>query len=158
MTKFAVASDFVVRGPSVSSPLNRQRLNQYAFMMRMERLIPRRKENRTGAVRSASRHPDALLLVERKTLDDAWTVEVMAMIAAKRAKTPEADAALAAARSETAQVVRKIEMMRACTLDGLRVKARADLWHRNGEPLECDIANDEAAYHASVEMAETAYA
>jgi hypothetical protein len=153
MTKFAVASDFVVRGTSVSSPLNRHRLNQYAFLMRMERLIPRRKESRTGAVKSAPQHPDALLLVERKTLDDAWTVEVMAMIAAKKTKTPEAEAALGAARAETAQVVRKIELMRASTLDGLRVKARADLWHRNGEPLECDIANDEAAFDAGLEMA-----
>jgi hypothetical protein len=158
MTKFAVTSDFVVRGTSVSSPFNRQRLNQFAFSMRMERLIPRRKENRMGAIKSAPRHPDALLLAERKTLDDAWTVEVMAMIAAKKAKTPEADAAVAAARVETAHVVRKIEFMRASTLDGLRVKARADLWHRNGEPLECDIANDEAAFGASFQMAGMAYA
>ncbi len=158
MTKFAVTSDFVVRETSISSPLNRQRINQIAFSMRMERLIPRRKENRMGAVKGAPRHPDALLLAERKILDDAWTVEVMAMIAAKKAKTPEADAALTAARTQTAQIVRRIEIMRASTLDGLRVKARADLWHRNGEPLECDIANDEAAFGASLEILEIAYA
>ncbi len=53
----------------------------------------------------------------------------------KRSDTPEARFAARRARATTARLATRIETARAVSLDGLKVKARAILWRRNGEPL-----------------------
>jgi len=57
------------------------------------------------------------------------------LIEMKKLKTPESEAAARAARAATAAAAARIEATCAITLDGLKVKARAILWRRNGEPL-----------------------
>ena len=78
---------------------------------------------------------DAKLLREGEDFEAAWAYEVATLIAMKRLNTPEADAMAKSARAATARVAARIEAARAITLDGLKVKARAILWRRNGEPL-----------------------
>ena len=85
-----------------------------------------------------------MLLREGAALDDAWRYEVATLIVQKRLNTPEADAIAEAARAATADIARRIEAAEAMTLDGLKVRARAMLWSRHGEPLE-EEGLDEAA-------------
>jgi hypothetical protein len=143
MDKFSVSMDF--RGSSSSRlPLSLRRyVNPDAFLDRMERLNARRIGGR-GAISSAPQHPDAVLLREGAALDDAWRYEVATLIVQKRLNTPEADAIAEAARAATADIARRIEAAEAMTLDGLKVRARAMLWSRHGEPLE-EEGLDEAA-------------
>lgn len=148
MTKFSVAADFQGRPSWRLPPSEPQRVNQDAFLRRMERLNTRREDGRTGAVRSPPQHLDAKLLEEREALDAAWAYEVAAALVMKRLKTPEADAIAKAARIATAAVVSRIETATAMTLDGLKVKARARLWRRYGEPLEADRPNDQTSIEA----------
>ncbi len=84
---------------------------------------------------SAPRRLDARLLKVGEDFEAAWAYEVASLIALKRLATPEADALARSARQATARIAAKIEAARALTLDGLKVKARAILWRRNGEPL-----------------------
>ena len=56
------------------------------------------------------------------------------MIAARRGGA-EALAAARAARDQCEAIVRRIETARALTLDGLKVKARAESWRSDGKPL-----------------------
>jgi len=67
-------------------------------------------------------------------LDNAWAVEVEKMILMKRTRTSEASADFEAAKHVTRRIVLKIEMLHASTAEGFKVKARAALWRRNGEP------------------------
>ena len=78
---------------------------------------------------------DAELLEAGEAFEAAWIREVATLIAAKKLKTPEAEAAARSARASTARLAARIEGIGAMTLDGLKVKARAILWRRNGEPL-----------------------
>ena len=143
MSKFSIAMDYERPG-SKFTPFNRQRLNQGAYLRRMEQCDARRNGARTGAVASAPRHLDAKLLEEGEALEAAWQYEVATLIVMKRLKTPEADAAAKAARAACALVVGRIEKADALTLDGLKVKARAILWTRNGEPLGVEAPEEEA--------------
>jgi len=68
-------------------------------------------------------------------LDDNWSRELTALIEMKRERTPEAVAAAEITRAATARIVLRIEAAKAMTFDGLKVKARAALWRRHGEPL-----------------------
>ena len=114
----------------------------------MERFKARRNSARDGAVTSAPQHLDARLLEEGEALEDAWSYEIATLIAKKRLRTPEADAVADAARAACALVVGRIEKATAMTLDGMKVKARAILWTRNGEPLGAEAAEDHAYKHA----------
>jgi hypothetical protein len=99
----------------------------------MERLDAKR-DHRAIPTKSPLQHLDAALLKDRQAFEDAWGVEVEKLILMKRTRTPEAIATANAARAATALIVRRIEMARAVTLDGLKTKARAALWRRHGEP------------------------
>ncbi|HYA73548.1 MAG TPA: hypothetical protein VEF36_10380, partial [Roseiarcus sp.] len=46
------------------------------------------------------------------------------------------------------RVAARIEAARAITLDGLKVKARAILWRRNGEPLGTIGPSQRTCYHS----------
>ena len=143
MSEFSIAMDCERRPSSKFSAQDRQPFNQGAYFRRMEQFDARRNGARTGAVTSAPRHLDAKLLEEGEALEAAWAYEIATLIAKKRLGTPEADAAANAARAACALVVGRIEAAHAITLDGLKVKARAILWTRNGEPLGADAAEDE---------------
>ena len=64
------------------------------------------------------------------------------MIAARRGGA-EAVSTARAARGESEALVRRIEAARALTLDGLKVKARAESWRRDGAPLASAAAEDQ---------------
>ena len=102
-----------------------------AFLARMERLDAQRQEE---SMETKPQHLDRDLLKAREALDTAWAVEIEKMIAMRKTGTLEARAAAEAARDATARIVLHIEAQRAATGDGLKVKARAALWRRNGEP------------------------
>jgi hypothetical protein len=116
----------------------------------MERLNARRDAARTDAARPAPQHLDARLLNECEALDKAWTYEVAASYVANRLKTAEADEIAKAARAASAMIARRIEAATALTLDGLKVKARAALWRRHGEPLEADRPDDRTSFDARI--------
>lgn len=142
MSKFSIAMDYE-RPASKFTPNNRQRFNQAAYLRRMERCDARRNAARSVAVAPAPRHLDARLLEEGEALEAAWQREVATLIVMRRLKTPEADAAANAARSACALIVGRIEKASAMTLDGLKVKARAILWTRNGVPLGAEAPEEE---------------
>ena len=54
----------------------------------------------------------------------------------------EARTAARTARSESEAIVKRIETTRALTLDGHKVKARAELWRRDGAPLAKTAEDD----------------
>jgi hypothetical protein len=148
MSEFAIVMDYERRPSSKVTARDRQPFNQGAYFGRMERFKARRNSARDGAVTSAPQHLDARLLEEGEALEDAWSYEIATLIAKKRLRTPEADAVADAARAACALVVGRIEKATAMTLDGLKVKARAILWTRNGEPLGAEAAEDHAYKHA----------
>ena len=106
-----------------------------ALFKRLERWDARRGAARDGALASSAFRPDAELLEQGEALESAWAREIEALIAVRKRGTPKAVAAACFARAATAQVAARIETADATTLDGLKVKARAILWRRNGEPL-----------------------
>jgi hypothetical protein len=99
-----------------------------AFLGRMERLDTERRDA------ESMKHRDLELLKARAALEGAWAVEIEKMIALRKAGTVEAKAAVEAARNATTRIVLHIEAQRAETPDGLKLKARAGQWRRNGEP------------------------
>jgi hypothetical protein len=105
------------------------------LLKRLERWDSRRGAERSGAFASAPARPDAELLEQGEALESAWAREIAALIAVRKRGTPKAVAAACFARAATAQVAARIDTADATTLDGLKVKARAILWRRNGEPL-----------------------
>src|ERR1700683_2369703 len=135
MTQLSVSANFEFGSSVQLPPSGRQHLNTGAFLRRMERLNSRRPVAQLVAQLAAPRSVDADLLKEHEALDRAWGYEVRTLIATKRLKTPEAAAMLKAARAATEEVARRIETTKAYTPDGLKVKARAALWRRHGEPL-----------------------
>lgn len=135
MSVFSVAMDYE-RRPSSRIIVNSSRqLNRGAHFRRWEQFDTKRSGARTGAVASPPQHLDARLLEDGEALEIAWGYEITTLIAKRRLKTPEADALANEARAAAALVVGRIEAANALTLDGLKVKARALLWTRNGEPL-----------------------
>jgi len=102
---------------------------------RVERLEARRRRYAPSAVMAPPRALDAALLEQGRAFERAWAKEIATLIALKRNDTPEARFAARRARAATARRAERIEMAHAVSLDGLKVKARATLWRRNGEPL-----------------------
>jgi len=102
---------------------------------RVERLEARRKRYAPSAVMAPPRALDAALLEQGGAFERAWAKEIATLIALKRSDTPEARFAARRARAATERLAERIETARAVSLDGLKVKARAILWRRNGEPL-----------------------
>jgi hypothetical protein len=134
MTNISVAADFQSGRSLQLPPAIRRRVNQDAFLKRMDRLTSRSQSARS-AVRSSPQHLDGKLLKACDELNDAWGKEVAALILSKRLRTPEADSLAKLARVATAQIAKMIETTAALTFDGLKVQARAALWGRHGEPL-----------------------
>ncbi len=109
---------------------------------RVERLEARRRRYAPSAP-PPPRALDAALLEQGRAFERAWAKEVAALIALKRNDTPEARFVARRARAASERLATRIELARAVSLDGLKVKARAILWRRNGEPLgrvACDVA------------------
>jgi hypothetical protein len=102
---------------------------------RVERLEERRRRYAPSPVMTPPRALDAALLELGRAFERAWDKEIATMIALKRNDMPEARFAARRARAASARLAERIEMARAVSLDGLKVKARAILWRRNGEPL-----------------------
>jgi hypothetical protein len=107
-----------------------------ALFGRVERFEARRNRRPAGAVTSSAARLDVQLLDDGALFEAAWAEEVAALIALKRINTSQAECAARCARAATERLAARIEASRASTLDGLKVKARAILWRRNGEPLE----------------------
>ncbi len=139
MSVFSITMDYERRSSSNLAARARQEINKGAHSRRMEQFDARRNGARTGAVTSPPQHLDARLLEDGEALEAAWAYEIATLIAKKRLRTPEAEAVANEARAAAALVVRRIEAAKALTLDGLKVKTRAILWTRNGEPLGADL-------------------
>ena len=95
----------------------------------MDRFGPRRDAARSAPLESPPQPLDAHLIADGEALEAAWQAELRAMIAARRGGA-EALAAARAARDESEAIVGRIEAARALTLDGLKVKARAESWRQ----------------------------
>jgi hypothetical protein len=108
----------------------------------MDRFGPRRDIARSAPLESPPQPLDARLLADGDALEAAWQVELRAMIAVRRGGA-QAVATAQAARSSSEAIVMRIEATRALTLDGHKVKARADSWRRDGVPLKQVAAEDQ---------------
>jgi hypothetical protein len=119
----------------------------------MDRFGPRRDAARSAPLESPPQPLDAHLLADGEALEAAWQAELRAMIAARRGGA-EALAAARSARADSEAIVRRIEAARALTLDGLKVKARAESWRRDGELLAPAAADDQQDDGVWTEMAD----
>ncbi len=135
MASFSISADSGDCGFSELRDCGRRYFDLGALFKRVERFEARRQGGRSGAVTATPRHWDGKLLQESEDFEAAWAHEIATLIAMKRLNTPEAGEAARSARAATARIAARIEAARAITLDGLKVKARAILWRRNGEPL-----------------------
>ncbi|MGO4871551.1 MAG: hypothetical protein ACLPGW_13240 [Roseiarcus sp.] len=135
MANFSVSAECDHSALAKLGACGRRYFDLEALFGRVERFDARRNRGRTGAVTSTPRHLDAELLDHGRAFEAAWAHELATLIEMKRLRTAEAEAVARSAREATAAVAAKIEMACAITLDGLKVKARAILWRRNGEPL-----------------------
>ena len=157
MTKFSISRDSDQRAWTKLRTYDGRGFDLDALFRRLERIEARRGGGRTSAVASLARRRDAELLALGGAFEAAWARELAALIEMKRAKTPEAEALARSARAATARIAAKIEATVATTLDGLKVKARAILWRRNGEPLEvvdpCARTRDDAQVATSASQA-----
>lgn len=104
-----------------------------ALFGRVERLEARRRRRSPSPFLAPPARLDFELLVDGAAFEAAWAEEVGSLIALKRLGTPQAEMAADAARAVTERLAARIEAARPSTLDGLKVKARAQLWRRNGE-------------------------
>jgi hypothetical protein len=102
---------------------------------RVERLEARRRRYAPSAIVAPPRALDAALLEQGRAFERAWAKEVATLIALKRNDRAEARFAARRARAACERLAERIELTGAVSLDGLKVKARAILWRRNGEPL-----------------------
>jgi len=108
----------------------------------MDRFGPRRDTARSAPLESPPQPLDANLLADGDALEAAWQMELRAMIAARRGGA-EAVATARAARGASETIVMRIEATRALTLDGHKVKARAESWRRDGAPLKQAAADEQ---------------
>jgi hypothetical protein len=141
MTKiwFAAATSFRTSvQPSVPSSLPSHEVLQ----RRMDRFGPRRDLARSAPIEAPPQPLDARLLADGEALEAAWQVELRAMIAMRRGGA-QGVAAAQAARAASEAIVMRIEATRALTLDGHKVKARAESWRRDGAPLKQAAAEDQ---------------
>ncbi len=106
-----------------------------ALFGRIER-IEARRQRRWPAPAAAPQRLDQELLADGAAFEAAWEREIAALIALKRQTTPQTLRAASATRAETERLAARIEAAHCGTLDGLKVKARAQLWRRNGEPAD----------------------
>jgi len=106
-----------------------------ALFGRVERFEAHRRRT-LGPMVAPSRSLDAALLKEGVAFERTWSKEVAALIALKRNDTIETRIVAQRSRAATARLADRIEMARAASLAGLKVKARVQLWRRNGEPLD----------------------
>jgi hypothetical protein len=148
MTKSNIWTNFQGCAVTKLPSTDRRQINLDIFIRGNDRSGGRQRDSMLNV---APRHMDFRLLKERAALDKAWLVEVTALIRHRRLGTPEAEAAAEAARAATSVVVQRIDALKASTLDGLRVKARADLWRRRGEPSADDLVDDVADVENKVE-------
>ena len=109
---------------------------------RIDRFGPRRDTARSAPLESPPQPLDARLLADGEALEAAWQVELRAMIAVRRGGA-QAVATAQAARSASEAIVMRIEATRALTLDGHKVKARAESWRRDGVPLKQETSEDQ---------------
>ena len=134
--------------PTAPPPLQ----NHEVLQRRMERFGPSHDAARS-APRDASPQPlDSHLLADGEALEAAWQAELRAMIAARRGGA-EALAAARAARDQCEAIVGRIETARALTLDGLKVKTRAQSWRSDGKSV-VSAADDQQDDGVWTEMAE----
>ena len=141
MTKvwFAAVTSFRASiQPAVPRPLPGHEVLQ----RRMDSFGPRRDAARSAPLEAPPQPLDAQLLADGEALEAAWQAELRAMIAARRGGA-QAVAMARAARAESEAIVARIEATRALTLDGLKVKARAESWRRDGAPLSQTAAEDQ---------------
>ncbi len=141
MTKiwFAAATSFRTSvQPAAPRPLQSHEVLQ----RRMDQFGPRRDAARSAPLESPPQPLDANLIADGEALEAAWQVELRAMIAARRGGA-EALTAAQAARGDSEAIVTRIETTRALTLDGHKVKARAESWRRDGAPLALETADDQ---------------
>ena len=124
--------------PAVPRPLE----NQEILQRRMDRFGPRRDAARSAPLDSPPQPLDARLLADGEALEAAWQAELRAMIAARRGGA-QAVSTAQAARAQSEAIVTRIEATRALTLDGHKVKARAESWRRDGAPLKSAAAEDQ---------------
>jgi hypothetical protein len=108
----------------------------------MDRFGPRREAARSAALEAPPQPLDARLIADGEALEAAWQAEIRAMIGARRGGA-QAVAAARAARAQSEAIVARIEATRALTLDGHKVKARAESWRRDGAPLKPTRAEDQ---------------
>ena len=135
--------------PTAPPPLQ----NHEVLQRRMERFGPSHDAARS-APRDASPQPlDSHLLADGEALEAAWQAELRAMIAARRGGA-EALAAARAARDQCEAIVGRIETARALTLDGLKVKTRAQSWRSDGKSVAAgpDEQLDESGWTEMAEM------
>jgi hypothetical protein len=119
----------------------------------MDRLGPRRDAARSVPLEAPPQPLDARLIADGETLEAAWQAEIRAMIAARRGGA-QAVAAAQAARAQSEAIVARIEAARALTLDGHKVKARAESWRRDGAPLKSAQAENQEDDGVWSEMAD----
>ena len=141
MTKvwFAAATSFRA---SVQPAVPHALQSHEVLQRRMDRFGPRRDTARSAPLESPPQPLDANLLADGDALEAAWQMELRAMIAARRGGA-EAVATARAARGASETIVMRIEATRALTLDGHKVKARAESWRRDGAPLKQAAADEQ---------------
>jgi hypothetical protein len=100
----------------------------------MERFGASPDAARRAPLESSPQPLDAHLLADGEALEAAWQAELRAMIAARRGGA-EALVAARAARAQCEAIVGRIEAARALTLDGLKVKTRAQSWRSDGKSV-----------------------
>jgi len=124
-----------------------------ALQRRMDRIGARREIARGLPLEGPPLPLDFHLLADGEALEAAWQTEIRMMIAARRGGA-EAQAAAAAARADCEAIVARIERVRALTLGGLKVKARAESWRRDGAPLAKEKAETELEDGVWTDMAD----
>ena len=148
MTKIWLAAATSLRASMQAAAPPRQ--NHELLQRRMDRFGPRRDAALRAPLESPPQPLDARLLADGEALEAAWQAELRAMIAARRGGAET----LAAARAESEAIVARIEAARALTLDGLKVKARAESWRRDGAPIAATAADDQLDDGVWTEMAD----
>jgi hypothetical protein len=136
----------------VQSAAPRPLEGQEALQRRRERLGASRDAARRAPLAPPVQPLDAQLLADGEALEAAWQAELRAMIAARRGGA-EALVTARAVRGECEAIVGRIEAAHALTLDGLKVKARAQSWRSDGKSV-APAADDQQDDGVWTEMAE----